>query len=233
MDISLINNPWVIGILGGLIVTAMSRYLFSKRDNKEYRQKIVTANQEILYAIRPGVSEGKLASLEVFKSLVAATSSKYNVEEYDLYKPRDIANHLIKEVMDSSFISVELKHQYCDALASLKEKDVQLQPIDNGEKREEQKSDLSEYRQKLISMLSVMLGVITAIMTIFVVFIDKYKDGFDKDISILIPTLVVTFTILITTMLIPLFRQITKEKKKHSIKKEKLQSNVADEENNT
>jgi len=225
MEIGFLNNPWVIGIFGGLIVTAISRYLFSKRDNKEYRQKIVTANQEILYAIRPGVSEGKLASLEVFKSLVAATSLKYNVEKHDLHKPRDIANHLIKEVMDSSFISVELKHQYCDALSELKVEDVQNEP-----KELEQKSDLTEYRQKLISMMSLMLGVITALMTIFVMFFDKYKDGFDKDFSILIPTIVVTFTIVITTLLMPIIRQIIKAKESVSGTKKNMKTSNDGEE---
>ncbi len=53
---------WAIGIgggiLSGLIVAYISRLIFSKRDNREYAQKILQANNEVLYAVRPGISEG-------------------------------------------------------------------------------------------------------------------------------------------------------------------------------
>jgi len=45
-----LNNPWTIGIGGGvfsgLLVTLITRYLFSRKENREYLQKIVTANHE-------------------------------------------------------------------------------------------------------------------------------------------------------------------------------------------
>lgn len=65
MDI--LNNPWVTGIGGGiissLIVFFVTKYLFSKKENREYLQKIKTANNEILYSIRPLVIEKKLPCL--------------------------------------------------------------------------------------------------------------------------------------------------------------------------
>ena len=36
----------------------ISKSIFSKRDNREYAQKISQANHEVLYAVRPGISEG-------------------------------------------------------------------------------------------------------------------------------------------------------------------------------
>ena len=39
----------VVGIGGGLLVTIITRYLFSKRDNSEYMQKVSTVNREIIY----------------------------------------------------------------------------------------------------------------------------------------------------------------------------------------
>lgn len=59
MDI--LNNAWVVGIgggiLSGLIVTVITRYLFSKKENSEYMQKVSSVNREIIYALRPGISE--------------------------------------------------------------------------------------------------------------------------------------------------------------------------------
>ena len=215
-----INNPWVIGIVGGLIVTGISRYLFSRRDDKEYRQKVVTANQEILYAIRPGVSEGKIASLDVLNALLTATAAKYGVEDDDLYQPSEISNHLIKEVMDSSFISVELKHQYCDALAELRLAGLNREQEEPRLERERPEiTSITEYRQKLVTMLSMMLGVITAIMTVLVVFLDKFKGGIDKDISLLIPTVAAMVAVLFAALLMPMLKMI--KDKELDIKKAK------------
>ncbi len=220
------NNPWVIGIVGGLIVTAISRYLFSRRDNKEYRQKVVTANQEILYAIRPGVSEGKIASLEVLKALIAATSSKYGVEETDLYNYEEISNHLIKEIMDSSFISVELKQKFCEALSELRLSGVKLEQTEPQIESERPKlASISEYREKLVLILSVTIGVITTVMTLLVFFLDKVKLGLDKDISIVIPTVASMIAVLFSALIMPLLKML---KNKESVR-EKFKQTEKDE----
>jgi hypothetical protein len=214
----LFNNPWVIGIVGGFIVTAISQYLFSRRDNKEYRQKVVTANQEILYAIRPGVSEEKIASLEVLKAILIATASKYGVEENDLYQPTEISNHLIKEVMDSSFISVELKQKYCNALATLKAADIKKEQSEpETDRKKTEVATISEYRNKLVTMLSVMLGIFTGIMTVGSVYIEEFKFILDTNISLVMPTVVATTAVLIFASLMPLFR-ILKNKDRDIIK---------------
>jgi len=221
-----LNNPWVIGIVGGLIVTAISRYLFSRRDNKEYRQKVVTANQEILYAVRPGVSEGKIASVEVLDSLLTATASKYGVEKDDLYRPSEISNHLIKEVMDSSFISVELKQQYCDALAALKVTRIQKEKgeLQQPEREKPEAATISEYREKLVTMLSMMLGIITTIMTVLVVFLDKIKIGLDKDISVVMPTIAAMVAILVSTLMMQLFKILKDKEVKRRSKSKGIES---------
>ena len=106
MDI--FNNSWVIGIgggiLSGLIVTLITRYLFSKKDNKEYAQKVSTVNREVVYALRPGISEGHIPDNEVLASLINATARRYKVERGDVYQAKQIAEELIKDIMDSSFI---------------------------------------------------------------------------------------------------------------------------------
>ena len=70
MDI--FNNSWVIGIGGGIlsgfIVTLITRYLFSKKDNKEYVQKVATVDSEVVYALRPRISEGHIPDNEVLSS---------------------------------------------------------------------------------------------------------------------------------------------------------------------
>ena len=167
------SNPWVIGIGGGLVsgllVTLITRYLFSKRERREYRQKIETANNEIIYAIRPTIAEKVIPSTEMFEALFSATARKYSVSEADLYSRASLANELIKEVMDNTFLSSQQKVEFCDLLSSLKtikEKDKNIQRVEVVRVTRRDSSDLS-------SMLGLMTGMLAVVMTTFVYFKDK------------------------------------------------------------
>src|SRR5690554_6004366 len=98
------TNSWTIGIGGGiisgLIVFLVTSKIFSRRENKEYLQKIRIANNELLYAIRPLVVEQKLPTLDILNSILVSTAKKYNVQINDLYNKDAIADDLTKEVMD-------------------------------------------------------------------------------------------------------------------------------------
>jgi hypothetical protein len=163
-----LKNPWVIGIgggiLSGLIVTLISRYIFSKRENREYLQKVLSANREILYAIKPSISEGLLPTQEVVMSLIFSTSRKYGIEENDMHSAEQIANDLIKEVMDSSFISAKTKTDYCTHLTQLKKpKEVVKVIMSNMEKTE----SVAGYRRRMFNLMSTMMGITATLMTFF------------------------------------------------------------------
>jgi len=171
-----LSSPWVIGIgggvLSGLVVTFITRFLFSRADNREYAQRVVTANQEILYAVRPGISEGVIPSQEIISSLVNATASKYRVDSSSLSDSNNLAEVLTKEVMDSSFLSAAAKMDFCDKLAQLrpvaKTKAEQIE-IDATPRRISAES--FEFRQRFISRMSMMLGLMAAVMSILFVVI--------------------------------------------------------------
>jgi hypothetical protein len=119
----LLNNPWIIGIgggvLSGIFVAIVTRLIFSKRDSREYLQKLRAANQEVIYAIKPGISEGVIPSSDVVIHLISATSRRYDVDRELMYSVNEIASELIKEVMDSSFISASIKQEFCEKLSNL------------------------------------------------------------------------------------------------------------------
>src|SRR6185312_1655389 len=100
------SNPWVVGVISGipsgLLVNWVSRKLLGKREDREYLQKTLIANREVIYAIRPGISEGHIPTYEVLTALINATARRYGVEPEDLYTPKTISEELVKEVMDSS-----------------------------------------------------------------------------------------------------------------------------------
>jgi hypothetical protein len=208
----ILNNPWFIGIgggiLSGVIVTAISRFVFSKRDNREYAQKVSTVNKEVIYAIRPGISEGEIPTKEIIKSLIESTSRKYGVESKDVYTPAEIADDLIKEVMDSSFISAKTKNDYCKKLDEIKpiSKEKLIPQIEK--EMEIRKSVLSAYRDRMIRMMSIMLGVISAIMTLVFSFSEIKNTKLPSNYEVLLPTIIIAFTLVVMTLALYLYRKI-------------------------
>lgn len=200
------NNSWVVGIgggiLSGLIVTLITRYLFSKKDNKEYAQKVSTVNREVVYALRPGISEGHIPDNEVLSSLINATARKYKVERGDVYQAKQIAEELIKEIMDSSFISSETKKNYCETLAHLVNT-ARAEALPETLKIERISLE-SEFRKKQTERMSVVLGITAAMGTMMVALttiIDKPSVSSPlKDlIGITLPTITVLASVMVAT----------------------------------
>ena len=216
-------NPWMIGIgggvLSGLVVTFISRVIFSQRDNKEYHQKVITANQEILYAIRPSISEEQIPAEGIIGSIRAATAQKYKVEIQDLYKISEIVDSLIKEVMDSSFISMETKVNYCNKLSNLETKEPMVSEISEREfaKVSLGESSYYEYRQKTWTMMSVTIGMMTAAMTMIVYLFSKREYSLSlfsgKMLPLLATMLAGITTVLASTLLMNIRRKYKENKK--------------------
>ena len=208
-----LNNPWVVGVGGGLlsgiIVTWLSRVIFSKRDDRERRQRIATANREILYAVRPGIAENVVPNPNVLDSLIAATARKYQLSSSEIYSPREILDDLIKEVMDSSFISAAAKADFCLKLSGALQQQVELETPET-EFEVVEAHHQSEYRQKTLSIMSMTLGLMTAIMTAIVPFILEKRSWLHTSKSdlptVFIPTLIALGTVLIVTLTFTMLR---------------------------
>ncbi|WP_284321093.1 hypothetical protein [Dyella acidisoli] len=126
-------------------------------------------NREVVYALRPGISEGQIPSEQVLESLLNATARRHKVGRDDIYKPKQIAEELIKEIMDSSFISSDTKQRYCETLAHLVSPpraatDVHSKNIDL-------KVAENDYRSRMASRMSAILGLTAAMVTMMSVFL--------------------------------------------------------------
>jgi hypothetical protein len=121
---SILTNSWTVGIIGGiisgLIVFFVTNRLVSRRENKEYQQKVRIANNELLYSIRPLIVEQSLPTIQMINSLLLSTAKKYTVQLADLYTKDDIADDLTKEVMDNPFLTSENKLRYCSLTEAIK-----------------------------------------------------------------------------------------------------------------
>lgn len=180
-----LENPWFVGIVGGILsgiaATWLSRLLFSKRDNREYAQKVATVNREIIYSVRPGISEGNIPGAEVLNALVASTCRKYAVAVSDAFTVDQISEELVKEVMDSSFISSATKQDYCAKLLAMRASPPQSLeeklPVENKKVSVE---SIENLRSKMLAQMSAITGVMVATLTLF---LTVFKDRFDFPLS--------------------------------------------------
>jgi hypothetical protein len=209
-----IYHPWVIGIgagiLSGIVVMLISRYLLGKRENREYIQKVIGANREVIYAIRPGISEGMIPTRDVVNALVAATARKYGVSASDLYDTTKIAEELTKEIMDSSFISSAKKTDYCAQLDGLIKEYPPPIPatVSTPPSVPEIPSLLlSEYRRRTTTVISMMAGMLTMVMTLFVAFREISDRSLPEPLGLMLPALVVITSIVVTMLAYMLSRK--------------------------
>lgn len=166
-----LNNAWVIGIgasiISGPIVSYITRLIFKNKDNAEYLQKINAANREVVYAIRPSIPEGMIPTDNVFTALIDATARRYGLKTIDLYSSTEISQELIKEVMDSNFISADTKEKYCKKLLSISTGSQEMQ--DNSEKDHRSVLEISReehlYKERVLKMFSAVIGISTSVMT--------------------------------------------------------------------
>ncbi|EOG7705009.1 hypothetical protein ACLINR_004548 [Vibrio parahaemolyticus] len=166
----LLNNSWVIGIgtgiFSGVIATMITRKLFSKGDEKEIAQKIENANREVLYALRPDISEGQTPSYIVLDAIINSTARKYKLEPNQLHSHKAFSEELIKEIMDSSFISADTKKTYCNSLEHLvSNPETSTKAIELEQSRNENFVAKVEYRERMIMLFSISIGLLTAFAT--------------------------------------------------------------------
>lgn len=169
----LINDPWIIGvgggILSGILVTFVSRKFFFKKDEKEYIQKTAFANREVIHAIRPGIAESIMPDANIVEALIQSTARKHGISASDMHSKEEIAQELTKEIMDSSFISSEQKKDYCKHLIPLRsfvddaeEESLELRSINYTSPRR-------EYRSQSATLMSFVFGISAVIISTFTI----------------------------------------------------------------
>lgn len=215
-----LNNTWVVGILGGVlsgfIVNYLSRIFLSKRENREYLQKVFSANREVIYSIRPGISEGVIPKPETVEALIVATARKYAVSRSDVFGPPEIAQELTKEVMDSSFISSHVKQEYCERLLAVVPDLTAEAPPSEQPSPIELRVVSQERRERTVERMSLVMGVFTGLMSAVFALVtftkessvfSRISDTFERT-SVFLPLLVAMVALAMSAAIIPLMKEI-------------------------
>jgi len=126
-------NPWIIGIGGGIIsgflVAVITRAIFSRKDNREYVQRVGRANSEILAAFVPMIAEEKMPDLIVTTAIIRSTARKYGLQMSDVYNVDSLCEDIIAEVVSTGFLSTEQKNKFSQSVATLLRKGQDEQPL--------------------------------------------------------------------------------------------------------
>jgi len=91
-----------------------------------------------------------------------------------MHNSSQIFDHLIKEIMDSSFLTPAMKKEYCERILAVKappaeQRAVQLKERANGQAqtRLEDNSLFLSYREKSRTQLSMFMGLTVGLMIVF------------------------------------------------------------------
>lgn len=194
----LIANPWIVGIGGGvissLIVFFITKFFLSKKENKEYEQKVRLATNEVVYAVRPLVIDKAIPANDVLAALRSAIAVKYGVKVSDVIGIKQLVSILVLEILSNSFLNSSQKNEYCNLLMTMKDEPKQT-PSNDVHKR---KSERNLYISMMLSLLcfGMVLGSVVASKEKNVENVEVYKQGFFVMISALMFTFVLsTFTL--------------------------------------
>lgn len=194
----LIANPWIVGIGGGvissLIVFFITKFFLSKKENKEYEQKVRLATNDVVYAVRPLVIDKAIPSNDVLAALRSAIAVKYGVKVSDVIGIKQLVSILVLEILSNSFLNSSQKNEYCNLLMTMKDEPKQT-PSNDVHKR---KSERNLYISMMLSLLcfSTVLGSVLASKEKNVEIVEVYKQGFFLIISALMFILgLTTFTL--------------------------------------
>jgi hypothetical protein len=131
----------------------------------------------VINTIRPGISEGNIPAPAILQTLIIATCRRHGVIEKDVFSAQQISEELIKEVMNSSFLSSSAKEEYCTKLLTMHE----LQSM-NEEKINVKKNEVleAEIRRRIINNFVFIIGIMVGVIAFFIIIVDKILRSYDS-----------------------------------------------------
>jgi len=185
---SIFTNPWIIGIGGGtvsgLVVFVITRVIFGRRENREYHQKVLAANRELLHGLRPTVAENQIPERNVIEAMHASTARRFGVMCKDMASIDELVEDLTMEVMESSFISSQVKAEFCQKISSLLERPAELEKANMPYEFHSLSRLRAEQRGKLVTMVSATVAVMVGMTTALIPLLSKLTDDVPREMSL-------------------------------------------------
>ena len=229
-----LTNSWTISIITGLIVFFTTDFVKRYRSKKEYYQNVDLANQEMLNTLKILIPDQELPEPLIIKAMHLSTSRKYKVKLQDMGSLMLILDDLIKEIMDTSFLTYKNKVDYCNEVNQLKVKYQQgkneKSKVTTDKTKRENETRHSMYHERRV--LSLLLTSFFAIFSVALVYMFTIRDNrgilsiFDlrggEEIIILFPIMIILLMMIGVLYSFQILRRKERDEKyKRDIKKYK------------
>lgn len=182
MDVimNFLNNNWVTSIITGLLVFFVTELIKRLKEKKSYFLKVAHANKEVFNTLKYSIPEENLPTIQVLRSIHKATAKRYNVKIEDVDSLQEILDDLIKEIMDSNFLSHDNKLRYCQRLLGLQNDFATINEEESSVVKYYQMKS-AEQKRALSFAMSFAFGLVTTLMTFILTLIKE--DGIIRAFS--------------------------------------------------
>ncbi|OYQ85387.1 hypothetical protein [Wohlfahrtiimonas chitiniclastica] len=155
--INIISNI-TYGVVSGLILvilTSITNYLKKTLEVKK-------ANKELITIIKKLIPENFDLNYDIIYQIANAISIEYKISYQKLYSIDQIKSLLIKNILDSEFISTELKSQYCQKIFNILTPNPEESSLNNSENINKPSTvgKLLFYITILIAGMALLLAII-------------------------------------------------------------------------
>ncbi|MEK4336038.1 MULTISPECIES: hypothetical protein [Bacillus] len=127
-----LSNAWVISFVTTVISTFFINSIVYFFKRKYYKKRIANANMELIRTVKNFVSEGQIPSVLLIQSLSQAYSESNSVKRSEMNNVDQVINHLLKDIFETNFISVQQKSDISKELMDLKEHSLD-EEVENNE----------------------------------------------------------------------------------------------------
>ena len=220
--LSFLENQWVVGIgagiISGLIVFFVTKWILQRKDNSKYLELISVANFEIIRILKPYIAEKGLPEKEILDAIILSTARKYKVKSEELYSIRIICEELIREIVENVYVSSDKKHDYSTqlkdyllALDTQKDKSLLYEDFVT-ERKNIEIAEKINYKSRLEKIISAVTAVFATMMT-FIIYFLSTVDSLHTPIPLLLEDnrliliiTIVSLVFLITVLISTFFR---------------------------
>ncbi|MEX6587139.1 hypothetical protein [Paraclostridium bifermentans] len=206
-----LENPWVVGIGGGIIsgiiVFYISNWMMNKKDSNEYIRKIELANDEVINMLKPYIADVGLPNGKVLDSIISSVARKYKIEINKMFTVKIICEELIREIISNVYVSNDKKNEYTEQLSEHIKKIEETNAKDSKETGFDKISSQQEYRRKLNRQYSILLSMTVMCVTMTMLAVLTISGDMDIYSSKLysIDNSLMLMTAIIISCMLPLF----------------------------
>ncbi|WP_456283215.1 hypothetical protein [Bacillus sp. JZ34] len=115
-----LTNTWVVSLISAIVSTVFVDGLRKFIGRKEYLKRVKKANEVMIHTLKNLISEGEKPSIHLIDSLVSAYAKSFKIKVNSMYSISEILDHLIKEIFETNFISIDQKMVISNNLLELK-----------------------------------------------------------------------------------------------------------------